>query len=259
MSWRLSKCYVQDLKKGHWICLKFTKIKKSFPSAQWSGIHEPNQRKTFIHPISNQIVKFSEINSSSLSQTFQNAKLILLERVLDNDHQNSRLNKIIYFWARMLHWFFKSHQNKMKSDSWRVVIWITMNASQRLRKALFWKCLAGRCICECYARNADVWTNTHKSSKIYCSIFCSKSRLSYLILNFGDHDQEFFRVRSIWSFEKFCSTSLSIFSKISQFDWKWDVWKLFLSLAHEFSTIEHHKKRFLFLWISNKFNAPFKS
>ena len=87
--------------------------------------------------------------------------------------------------------------------------------------------------------------------------FCSKSRLSCLILNFGDHHQEFFRVRSSWCFEKFSSTSLDLFPKISQFDWKWDIWKLFLGLAHEFSTIEHRKKRFLFWWISNKFNAPF--
>ena len=57
-----------------------------FHRAQWSGIHEPNQRKTFIHPISNQIMKFSEINPGSLSQTLQNTKLVLLERVFDNDH-----------------------------------------------------------------------------------------------------------------------------------------------------------------------------
>ena len=75
-------------------------------------------------------------------------------------------------------------------------------------------------------------------------------------MNFGDHHQEFFRVRSIWYFEKFNLTSLDLSSKISQFDWKWDVWKLFLGLAHEFSTIEHRKKIFLFGWISSKFNAP---
>ena len=77
--------------------------------------------------------------------------------------------------------------------------------------------------------------------------FCSKSRLSCLILNFGNHHQEFFRVRSIWCFEKFSSASLDLFPKISQFDWKWDIWKLFLGLAHEFSTIEHRKKEIFVL------------
>ena len=91
----------------------------------------------------------------------------------------------------------------------------------------------------------------------FIAAFLFKNRLSCLTLNFGDHHQEFFRVRSIWCFIKFSSTSLDLFLKISQFDWKWDVWKLFLGLAHEFSTIEHSKKRFLFWWISNKFNALF--
>ena len=81
----MSECYIQDF-KGTLNLLEIQQNKKSFHSAQWSGIHEPNQRKTFIHPISNQIVKFSEINPGSLSQTFQNTKLVLLERVLDNDH-----------------------------------------------------------------------------------------------------------------------------------------------------------------------------
>ena len=85
-----------------------------------------------------------------------------------------------------------------------------------------------------------------------------KNRLSCLTLNFSDHHQEFFRVRSIGYFKKFSSTSLDLFSKISQFDGKWDIWKLFLALAHEFSTIEHRKKKFLFWWISSKFNVPFK-
>ena len=91
---------------------------------------------------------------------------------------------------------------------------------------LFCKYLAERCICEYYACDANVWTNTHGSSKIYCSIFF-KNRLSYLTLNFSDHHQEFFRVRSIGYFKKFSSTSLDLFPKISQFDWKWNVWKLF--------------------------------
>ena len=80
--------------------------------------------------------------------------------------------------------------------------------------------------------------------------FCSKSRLSCLILNFGDHHHEFFRVRSIWCFKKFSSMSLDLFSKISQFDWKWDIWKFFLGLAHEFSTIEHCEKNFV--WVNFK-------
>ena len=79
----------------------------------------------------------------------------------------------------------------------------------------------------------------------FIAAFLFKNRLSYLILNLSDHYQEFFRVRSIWCFEKFSSTSLDLFPKISQFDWKWDVWKLFLGLAHEFSTIEHHEKIFI--------------
>ena len=122
---------------------------------------------------------------------------------------------------------------------------------------LFCKCLPRRCICECYACNADIWSNTHGRSKIHCN-FLFKNRLSCLTLNFSDHHQELFRVKSFWCFEKFGSMSLDLFSKISQFDLKWDVWKLFLGLAHEFSTIEHRKKRFLFWWISSKFNVPFK-
>ena len=47
-----------------------------------------------------------------------------------------------------------------------------------------------------------------------------ENRLSYLTLNFNDHHQEFFQVRSIWCFKKFSSTSLDLLLKISQFDWK---------------------------------------
>ena len=54
----------------------------------------------------------------------------------------------------------------------------------------------------------------------FIAAFLFKNRLSCLTLNFNDHHQEFFRVRSIWYFEKFGSTSLDLFSKISQFDWK---------------------------------------
>ena len=79
----------------------------------------------------------------------------------------------------------------------------------------------------------------------FIAAFLFKNRLCCLILNFGDHHQEFFRVRSIWCFERFSSTSLDLFSKISQFDWKWDIWKLFLGLAHEFSTVEHCEKIFV--------------
>ena len=61
---------------------------------------------------------------------------------------------------------------------------------------LFCKCLPRRCICECYACNADIWSNTHGRSKIHCN-FLFKNRLSCLTLNFSDHHQEFFRVRSI--------------------------------------------------------------
>ena len=39
---------------------------------------------------------------------------------------------------------------------------------------LFCKYLAERYIYECYACDADVWTNTHGSSKIHCSIFIQK-------------------------------------------------------------------------------------
>ena len=54
----------------------------------------------------------------------------------------------------------------------------------------------------------------------FIAVFLFKNRLSCLTLNFSDHHQEFFRVRSIWCFKKFSSTSLDLFSKISQFDWK---------------------------------------
>ena len=93
--------------KEHWICLKFTQTKISFHSTQWLRIHEPDQRKTFI-PFPIKIVEFSKINPGSLSQTFWNTSLILLGRVLDNDHRNSKLNKIIYFLrknAAMNFWF----------------------------------------------------------------------------------------------------------------------------------------------------------
>ena len=92
----------------------------------------------------------------------------------------------------------------------------------------------------------------------FIAAFLFKNRLSFLTLNFSDHHQEFFWVRSIGYFKKFSSTSLDLFSKISQLDGKWDIWKFFLALAHEFSTIEHRKKNFLFWWISRKFNVPFK-
>ena len=62
----------------------------------------------------------------------------------------------------------------------------------------------------------------------FIAAFLFKNRLSCLILNFSDHHQEFLRVRSIWCFEKFSSTSLDLFPKTSQFDWKWDMWKFFL-------------------------------
>ena len=54
----------------------------------------------------------------------------------------------------------------------------------------------------------------------FIAAFLFKNRLSCLTLNFGDHHQEFFRVRSIWYFEKFSSTSLDLFPKISQFGGK---------------------------------------
>ena len=54
----------------------------------------------------------------------------------------------------------------------------------------------------------------------FIAAFSFKNRLSCLTLNFNDHHQEFFQVRSIWYFEKFNSMSLDLFSKISQFDWK---------------------------------------
>ena len=91
----------------------------------------------------------------------------------------------------------------------------------------------------------------------FIAAFLFKNRLSCLTLNFSDHHQEFFRVRSIWCFERFSSTSLDLFSKISQFNWKWDIWKLFLGLAHEFSTIEHCKKRSLFLMNFKQIQCPF--
>ena len=109
---------------------------------------------------------------------------------------------------------------------------------------LFCKCLLGRCICECYACDADVWTNTRGSSKIHCNIFIQK-QIIFFNLEFNDHHQEFFWVRSIWCFKKFSSMSLGLFPKISQFDWKWDIWKLFLGLAHEFLTIEYCEKIFV--------------
>ena len=49
----------------------------------------------------------------------------------------------------------------------------------------------------------------------FIAAFLLKNRLSYLTLNFSDHHQEFFRVRSIWCFERFNSTSLDLFPKIS--------------------------------------------
>ena len=52
----------------------------------------------------------------------------------------------------------------------------------------------------------------------FIAAFLFKNRLSYLTLNFSDHHQEFFRVRSIGYFKNFSSTSLDLFSKISQFD-----------------------------------------
>ena len=90
----------------------------------------------------------------------------------------------------------------------------------------------------------------------FIAAFLFKNRLSCLTLNFSDHHQEFFRVRSIGYFKNFSSTSLNLFPKISQFDWKWNVWKLFSWFG---SWILNHwaLKRFLFLWISNKFNALF--
>ena len=78
------------------------------------------------------------------------------------------------------------------------------------------------------------------------AVFLLKNILYCLILNFGDHYQELFRVRSVWYFEKFGLASLDLFSKISQFDWKWDVWKFFFGLAHGFPTIEHREKIFCF-------------
>ena len=36
----------------------------------------------------------------------------------------------------------------------------------------------------------------------FIAAFLFKNKLSCLILNFGDHYQEFFRVRSIWCFKK---------------------------------------------------------
>ena len=54
----------------------------------------------------------------------------------------------------------------------------------------------------------------------FIAAFLFKNRLFCLILNFGDHHQEFLRVRSIWCFEKFSSMSLDLFPKVSQFDWK---------------------------------------
>ena len=54
----------------------------------------------------------------------------------------------------------------------------------------------------------------------FIAAFLFKNRLSYLTLNFSDHHQEFFQVRSIWCFKKFSSTSLDLLLKISQFDWK---------------------------------------
>ena len=44
----------------------------------------------------------------------------------------------------------------------------------QIENFLWCKCLLGRCICECYARDADVWTSTHGNSKIHCSIFVQK-------------------------------------------------------------------------------------
>ena len=44
----------------------------------------------------------------------------------------------------------------------------------QMENSLFCKCFAERCICECYACDANVWTNTHGSSKIHCSIFIQK-------------------------------------------------------------------------------------
>ena len=57
----------------------------------------------------------------------------------------------------------------------------------------------------------------------FIAAFLFKKKLSCLILNFVDHHQEFFGVRSIWCFKKFSSMSLDLFSKISQFDWKLDI------------------------------------
>ena len=59
--------------------------------------------------------------------------------------------------------------------------------------------------------------------KFIAAFLFKKNRLSCLILNFSDHHQKFFQVRSIWCFKKFSSMSLDLFSKISQFDWKWDI------------------------------------
>ena len=79
----------------------------------------------------------------------------------------------------------------------------------------------------------DAYTNVMHVMQMFESIlmdvqkfiaaFLFKNRLSCLILNFSDHHHKFFRVRSIWCFEKFSSTSLDLFLKISQFDWKWDI------------------------------------
>ena len=120
---------------------------------------------------------------------------------------------------------------------------------------LFCKYLAERCICECYACDANVWTNTHGSSKIHYSIFIQKQVILFN-LEFQWSSSKTLPSKIILVFRKvWLNEPRSISENLIWNEMYESFFLVWLMNSQSLSTM----KRFLFWWISNKFNFPFKS
>ena len=123
---------------------------------------------------------------------------------------------------------------------------------------LFCKCLPGRCMCEIFMLVMQMFEPTLMVNQKFITAFLLKKQIILFNLEFR------------WSLSRTLPSKINLvfqkglaqrawvyFWKFHNFDWKWDK-SFFFGLAHEFSTIEHYEKRFLFGWILNKFNVPLK-